>query len=58
MQRIPGLVERCGDHQLKGVYMTTLLESYEYQAVPDPSGLAAKASEQFELAKDPIGEGM
>ncbi|KAJ6545023.1 hypothetical protein DFH09DRAFT_1172482 [Mycena vulgaris] len=56
MSHLSDLTERCGDHQLKGEYISTLLESYEYQEIPDPHGLGVKAMEEFKLANDPIGE--
>ncbi|KAJ7471433.1 hypothetical protein B0H11DRAFT_2039968 [Mycena galericulata] len=56
MQRVADLVEGCGDHQLKGEYMTTVLESYEYKIVADPARLEVKAIEEFALANDPVGE--
>jgi tetratricopeptide (TPR) repeat protein len=57
LQQIPHLVERCDDHRLKGEYIATLFESYEYLDIPDPSGLAVKGIQEFKLANDPLGEG-
>ncbi|KAJ7454180.1 P-loop containing nucleoside triphosphate hydrolase protein [Mycena latifolia] len=54
---IPGLLERCRDHQVHGEYLLALFDSQHYfESNELPGDLETKAIREFQLANDNIGE--
>ncbi|KAJ7450392.1 hypothetical protein FB451DRAFT_1566603 [Mycena latifolia] len=54
---IPGLLEKCSDHQVRGDYLSALFDSqHHHEANEMPAALEAKAIHEFQLANDGVGE--